>query len=460
VISVCVPYWKRQQALDHMFAEYGQLYAGWTLEFSVCDDGTPVPAKVPQSCILTRLPTKQHPLNPCVPINRAVAASTGAVVVLTNAEIMHRTAILPEMLALLGAEEERRYVMARCLDVKSGAWLAGPDVDYTRNGREPVPPGGHFHFLVMCWRALWNKAGGFDEDYRQGQACDDNDWLWRLRVVGARFVTTEGVVWHKASNIRWKLPSNRDLLMRKWHNELVTLKQAVGVQRQQRARSKREETRIGKNPKQPVKAREPSRGIVAVVGDPQLVRPRPGLVHPEWAMVLGGGEAVWDEVLAWEEIYGSEWDGLIIAANDVGSHWPRPLDHWCTLHPDKFQLWRDQREAYGFEDGYLTWGRQRQHMDYIVQPWAGGSSGMLAVQIAATVGCKKAILCGIPMTPTPHFLESIPHRRGAVWTSVAAHLRAWDKHLDKMVGWVRSMSGRTQEYFGAPDMEWLLKDDG
>ncbi len=181
---------------------------------------------------------------------------------------------------------------------------------------------------------------------------------------------------------------------------------------------------------------------------------RPDLVHPEWAIILGGGHEVWDEVLEWEALYGQHWDGVIIAANDVGSHWPRDLDHWCTLHPEKMAGWRTAREANNFSNSFITWGRRAKIMDCQVRPWAGGSSGMLAIQVAQIVGCTKAILCGIPMTPTPHFAESVVHGPSP-WKAVAGHWRAWTRQWAKMEGWVKSMRGRTKQEFGYPTLEWL-----
>ena len=215
MISVCAPYWRRQRALDRMVDVYTRLYRHLDLEISICDDGSPEPAVVPPFVTLTRLPTKDHPLNPCVPMNRAVAASSGDILVLTNPELTHRESVLDGMLALLETEDD--YVMARCYDEGWGRWLAGPDVDFTAHGRLPVPPGGQFHFCVMLHRSLWDRAGGFDEDYRHGLACDDNDWLWRLHRAGARFRLAEGVVYHDSSErVQWGLRHNRDLFYRKW----------------------------------------------------------------------------------------------------------------------------------------------------------------------------------------------------------------------------------------------------
>jgi len=81
---------------------------------------------------------------------------------------------------------------------------------------------------------------------------------------------------------------------------------------------------------------------------------------------------------------------------------------------------------------------------------------MLAIQVAQQIGCVRVILCGIPMAATPHFVESTVHVLGQPWKAVEGHWRAWQKHLDKIQGWVKSMSGRTQELLGAPTLEWLL----
>ena len=187
----------------------------------------------------------------------------------------------------------------------------------------------------------------------------------------------------------------------------------------------------------------------------ELTKRRRSVLHPEWAIVLGGSEDVWNEVLAWEKIYGKQWDGVVVATNDVGSHWPRELDFWCTLHPERMAPWRAVRKAHGFSEGYITAGRRRNALDIMVHPWAGGSSGMLAVQVAQYAGCTRVVLCGVPMTPTPHFVESAMHRQKQRWMACAGHWKAWTQQHKRMDGWVRSMSGRTASLLGLPTIEWL-----
>lgn len=213
MISICMPYWQRQQELDASLAAYRAVYEGWDLEISICDDGSPEPVVAP-GCVVTTLPPKTVGLNPCVPINAAVRASRGDVIVLTNPEIEHREDVLSGMFALL--QDGNDYVTVSCRDV-DGRWLAGAEVDYSAEGRMPVPPGAHFHFCAMLTRELFERAGGFDEAYRFGRACEDNDWLWRLHAVGARFKLAPGVVWHRQTPHKHeRRQSNTDLLRAKW----------------------------------------------------------------------------------------------------------------------------------------------------------------------------------------------------------------------------------------------------
>lgn len=165
-----------------------------------------------------------------------------------------------------------------------------------------------------------------------------------------------------------------------------------------------------------------------------------------------------------EVMYGRQWDGWVIAANDVGAHWPRDLHHWASLHPNKIPGWRDLRRRQGFDCGGIEtwsqvsrWSGRRDYSrmaDHELQAWGGGSSGMLAVQVAAELGVKGAVLCGVPMTKTPHFAET-KETFHSIWVAANGHWRAWKTNLHLMRGWVRSMSGRTEELLGAPDPDWL-----
>lgn len=210
-----MPYWQRQKELDRSLAAYRRIYGHLDLEISICDDGSPVPV-LADGCVVTRLPAKKIGLNPCVPINAAVRASSGDVIVLTNPEVEHREDVLTGMLAML--EHPDDYVTVACQDV-SGMWIAGPMVNYAyENGRMPVPPNAHFHFCAMFHRELFERVGGFDEEYRFGRSMEDNDWLWSLDAAGARFKLAPGMVWHYRTPHAYagSHPANLDRLTRKW----------------------------------------------------------------------------------------------------------------------------------------------------------------------------------------------------------------------------------------------------
>lgn len=181
-------------------------------------------------------------------------------------------------------------------------------------------------------------------------------------------------------------------------------------------------------------------------------------------MILGGGECVWDDVKKLEAMIGMEWPHLIIAVNDIGCHWPRRIDHWCTLHPEKLPGWMEARKKAGLPDGYTTWTRENRtrrtrsgdilttHMKVSAQSkLQGGASGMLAVAIALDeLGSSKVVLCGVPMNRTPHFKESKNHKPGQIWPGAQSHFRAWTKDPVKgrLMGRVCSMSGETKKLLG------------
>lgn len=219
-----MPYWNRPRELERSLASYAKVYPDLDIEFSICDDGSS-PALQHTSfganahkVWLTALPPKADARNPCVPINRAVRNCTNDLIVLTNPETEHRERVLDQMLdAWTGPND---YVIAGCRDTTHGAWYAGEGRSMTG---ALAPPGIQYHFCVLFHRDLFERLGGFDEDYRDGHGYDDNDWAWRLHAVGDVNVKyVPGVVWHVRQIMQrslWRGPQllrNEALLRKKW----------------------------------------------------------------------------------------------------------------------------------------------------------------------------------------------------------------------------------------------------
>lgn len=222
-------------------------------------------------------------------------------------------------------------------------------------------------------------------------------------------------------------------------------------------------------PTRPLRAPPKIQGVES----PALLRALPPIVlppvtQPRHALILGGAECVWEDLRALEQLMGRPWDGIVIAANDIGAHWPGRLDHWVTLHPENFVKWITLRRELGHQDGFTTWTPQNKlpKLKGIPQPvthrpvqnFAAGASGLLACVVALEkLGCVRGVLCGIPMTSTPHFAESKSQVKGRKWSAADAHWKAWKdaKVLAKLAGRVKSLSGRTRDLLGAPDLQWL-----
>lgn len=213
MISLVLPYWQRPAAALAGLEALERHYAD-AIEVVLVDDGDPAPFVAPPLDLdlkVIRLPEKTGPMSACVPINRGVAAARGDVIALSCPEILHPSPVLWGMLAELEHGDALTYVSAAVWAPESKCWHA-----HSSLGRAPL------NFLTMMRRALWDRAGGFDEDYRDGFAFEDDDFLNRLRRAGARFVIRDDLVVHhprkgaKAKYAPAQHTRNRLLFEEKW----------------------------------------------------------------------------------------------------------------------------------------------------------------------------------------------------------------------------------------------------
>jgi hypothetical protein len=229
VISLVLPYWDRQAAADRALASLAAQYAGLSLEVIVVDDGTPEPFRPPEGLALDlrvlRLPRKDGPLSSCVPMNRGVMIARGAVIALSSIEMIHTRPVLADMAAAVYAGGmDRTYVLAACWAPDSRTWHCHSQQRRGDDGDVGswLPPGADYHFLAMLSRQLWEKAGGFDEDYRQGAGYEDADFVRRLQRAGAAFqIRDDLVIEHPRQDARAKwtpamFQRNRALFLSTW----------------------------------------------------------------------------------------------------------------------------------------------------------------------------------------------------------------------------------------------------
>lgn len=179
------------------------------------------------------------------------------------------------------------------------------------------------------------------------------------------------------------------------------------------------------------------------------------------ALILGGADCLHDDIKA----YDGPVDG-VVACNEAGAEWPGKLDAWVSLHARYFQQkkWRRMREDNGYPEALRHVGHhnaKRGHHKHIegltpdliysdydfVPNGKGGSSGMFAAKFALVdLGFDRAVLCGIPLTETPHFFDA----NKEPWKSAEAFRKAWLKIPPEYLTRMRSQSGWTRVLLGEP----------
>ncbi len=224
MLSIVMPYWKRKSLLLDSLRTLRELYKKLDFEVVIIDDGSWDTGlefyNYPGKFQLLKLPEKKLAKNPCVPLNVGVAASFGDIILLTNPEVLHRGPILLEMEANLKRLGPKGYVIASAWNVERKRWCAHSSIPPKANGRGSIPVGSEFHFCSMLYKEFFNEVGGFDESYREGQAYEDNDFLWTLQEHGAKFrLRDDLVVDHFSTPTEWPKGGalrNRMIFQKKW----------------------------------------------------------------------------------------------------------------------------------------------------------------------------------------------------------------------------------------------------
>lgn len=220
MISLILPYWERRLAASQALELLAQEYEGLDLEVVIVDDGNPIPFYPPRSPLnikVVRLPRKDVPKCPATAWNAGVAHSSGDLVALSCIEILHDHPVLQPMADQVRALGPDGYVLASAYCPEQRTWHCHSSVSVP-----DCPSGTGIAFLGMMHRELFERAGGFDEDYREGAGYEDRDFIRRMVRAGAQFVVRDDLaVTHpkKAATIHWPLEGftrNADLFRQKW----------------------------------------------------------------------------------------------------------------------------------------------------------------------------------------------------------------------------------------------------
>jgi hypothetical protein len=170
--------------------------------------------------------------------------------------------------------------------------------------------------------------------------------------------------------------------------------------------------------------------------------------HSGALLILGGGAGVWDDYASVRP-----WGGEIMAVNDIGAFCHDRVTHWVTLHPEFMAGWLEYRRRHCYGEGskpFVHTFRAHATADAVwpLEAAAGGTSGLFAAFVGLLLGYERIVLAGIPMDGGPHFFDP-PWQ---VTETAARHIvLQWDQARDDFFeGRVKSLSGRTREWLGAP----------
>jgi hypothetical protein len=139
---------------------------------------------------------------------------------------------------------------------------------------------------------------------------------------------------------------------------------------------------------------------------------------------------------------------------DAVDKYPWPILYVVTYHPEKLPEALERRAAIGNTD-YQTIshiselaekGTVTKYDVDIIEPHEGssGSSAMLGTLAGLRLGYKRIILCGCPL-----------QGKNLIGGSYEGFQAGWEAKKKVVAEFVRSMSGWTREFLGAPTDDWL-----
>lgn len=222
-ISLILPYWDRQAAADKALALLDQHYAGLDLEVIVVDDGNSVPFQPqpgPLNVRVIYLPVKDEPKSPATCWNVGAKAATGDILVLSCIEILHEQPVLKQLAHAVIEGGPDAYVLAAAYCPESKEWHCHSTERAT--DAPELPEGFGRAFCGAMHRDLYFRAGGWDEDYREGAGYEDIDFARRMQRAGAvPQIRDDLIVTHPKTGARiaWppeKFLRNEAILRSKW----------------------------------------------------------------------------------------------------------------------------------------------------------------------------------------------------------------------------------------------------
>ena len=171
-------------------------------------------------------------------------------------------------------------------------------------------------------------------------------------------------------------------------------------------------------------------------------------------LVIGSAACVWDDLRRYDQQHGVQ---ARCAINDMIYYYPGRLQFGASLHTNKLYPWIYGQALRQIKGG---WPPMRIHsnrpdldVDYA---WRmrrdGGTSGLFMVFVGLLMDYDRVVLAGIPCDDSPRFFDD-PQQKHKQFGLTTCH-QEWERARDEVPIFkerVRSLSGNTQKWLGAPE---------
>jgi len=137
--------------------------------------------------------------NPAKVLNIGIKASTGDILVLSCPEMYHVDSALTDVV-LQVINNPNAIGTPQIIHFDNDGQLtdmfAMCNLEYTLDYCQQCPHSSQMPFLMAVWKDKVMQIGGYDEDYNDGYAGEDNDLMDRLHAIGCRYSKVDTKVVH------------------------------------------------------------------------------------------------------------------------------------------------------------------------------------------------------------------------------------------------------------------------
>ncbi len=234
-ISVIMPYYHRPDQLKNTLESYWHWYhkSAEDIEIILIDDGSPTEAA--RKILLesgfpharyVRL-NRERPGNPTVPFNIGVEMAKSPLLLLTNPENMHLGNVIDDAVENTKPDTYRCYACRTIRQARFSDVMRDP-ITFTLFGE--IPGGFYQHsrhsnrmiyFCASLLKETYLKVGGIDEQYSDGYAWEDSDFVLRMHAANINFEAVDSPEVAHQSHPRFPNPEgwarNHKIFKERWN---------------------------------------------------------------------------------------------------------------------------------------------------------------------------------------------------------------------------------------------------